>query len=320
MIPSSSLVLLLLLLLPAAGGEVPFIAQKPNSCGPAALAMVANYYGNPVTQDEIAAAITTARGTVTAELAAHAGKLGFWVRAYRGSLADLRQKTAAGVPLIVLGKFGGNDHYFVVLRLDDWRKTVTVHSDTRANLEMSQEAFGRYWGRANEWTLLVCPPPRATWKLTAEEHNDLGVFLEKAGQLAQAAGHYLRATELAPAKSYYHLNLGNALLKQKLYAEAAAAYGKAVQTAPDNADALNNLANAYLELGANLDEAERLCRRAIELRPAHRAYYLDTLGAVLLKQGKTSEAMAAFAQALAAATDRQESLRDAIRQRLKALQ
>ena len=34
--------------------DVPFIAQKPNYCGPAALAMLANYYGHPVSQDEIA--------------------------------------------------------------------------------------------------------------------------------------------------------------------------------------------------------------------------------------------------------------------------
>ena len=31
--------------------NVPFIAQKPNYCGPAALAMLANYYGHAVTQD-----------------------------------------------------------------------------------------------------------------------------------------------------------------------------------------------------------------------------------------------------------------------------
>jgi tetratricopeptide (TPR) repeat protein len=299
---------------------VVFIAQKSNYCGPAALAMVANYYGQPVTQDDIAAAITTPHGTVTAELAAHAGKLGFWSRQYRGSVAELRQKTAAGVPIIVLGKFGGNDHYFVVLSLDDWRKTVTVHSDTRANLEMSQEAFLRYWDRADRWTLLVCPSAKATWRLTADEHNDLGVFLEKAGQLAPAAGHYRLAAEMSPTNSYFHLNLGNALLKQRLVREAAAAYAKAVAAAPANADALNNLANAYLELGANLDEAEQHCRRAVELRPSHRAYYLDTLGSILLKQGNTREAVTAFEQALAATTDRQTALREAIRQRLKEAQ
>lgn len=312
------LALWLLLTLPAWGGEVPFLAQKPNYCGPAALAMVASYYGPPVTQDEIAGAIyrPETRGVITTELAAHAGKLGFWVRQYRGSLADLRQKTAAGAPVIVLGKFGGNDHYFVVLAVDEWRKTVTAHSDTRANLELSQEAFLRYWDRADRWTLLVCPPDRATWKLSADEHNDLGVFLETAGQLASAAGHYRLAGELAPTNSYFHLNLGNVLLKQHLIREAAAAYAQAVKVAPDNADALNNLANAYVELGANLDEAEQLCRRAVELRLSHRAYYLDTLGSVLLKQGKTGEAVTAFEQALAATTDRETSLRAGIRDRL----
>ncbi len=307
------------LALPACGGEVPFIRQQPNYCGPAALAMVAHYYGQPVSQEEIAAAVywPSARGTVTAELAAHAGKLGLWARTYRGSWADLRAKTSAGVPLICLGKFGGNDHYVVVLGVDHWRETVRVHSDTRANWELSREAFLRYWDRANRWTLLACPPDRVTWRLSAEEHNDLGVFLEKAGQLTAAAGHYLLATELAPTNSFFYLNLGNVFLKQRLIREAAGAYARAVRAAPDNADALNNLAHAYLELNANLLEAEQLCRRAIELRPAHRAYYLDTLGSILLKLGRPAEARTAFEQALAATTDRQTALRAAIRQRLR---
>jgi tetratricopeptide (TPR) repeat protein len=102
----------------------------------------------------------------------------------------------------------------------------------------------------------------------------------------------------------------------KLFAEAAAAYRRAVDSEPGNADALNNLAWAYHELGANLDEAGNLCRRAAELRPSHRAYYLDTLGSVLLKQGRAADAIAAFESALAGAADRDASLRAAIQQHL----
>ena len=114
------------------------------------------------------------------------------------------------------------------------------------------------------------------------------------------------------------MNLGNALLAQKLFSEAAAAYRRAVEIEPNNADALNNLAWAYHELGANLDEAVTLCHRAVDLHPSHQAYYLDTLGSVLLKQGKPTEAVAAFESALAATTDRDESLRTGIARRLAA--
>ncbi len=292
--------------------EVPFIAQKSNYCGPAALAMVANFHGHAVTQDEIASAIylPEIHGTLTADLAGYAQRFGLWTRQCRGTRADLHEKLSAGIPVIVLGKLGHRYHYFVVL---DYRgDQLIVHSDTRPRLQLREEDFLRWWDRADRWTLLVCPPDRATWRLSADEHNDLGVFLERASKFAAAAGHYREAAELQPQNSYFQMNLGNALLKQKLFAEAAAAFAKA----GDNPDALNNLAYAYGELNANLEEAVQLCERAVKLRPSHRAYYLDTLAWIQMKQGKRDEAIATYEQALAATAERQSSLRAGIEQRL----
>ena len=316
-----SVVLLLLLALPAHAGPplaVPFRAQQPGTCGPAALAMVANYYGQPVAPAEIAGAIylPALHGTLTADLASYAAQFHLWVRQYRGNPTDIRQKLAAGVPLIVLGKFGSQPHFFVVLGFDEFAGTVRVHSDQRAGLVMSQEQFWRVWDRADQWTLLVCPPERATWRLTGDENNDLGVFLEKTGHLPAAAGRYRCATELVPTNSYFQMNLGNVLLKQKLLPEAVAAFRQAVRSAPENADALNNLAWAYGELNANLDEALALCDQARVLQPGRQAYYLDTRGTLLWRQGRVAAAVLAWERALAATTERQPGLQSVIRQHL----
>ncbi len=301
--------------------KVPFIAQKPNYCGPAALAMLANYYGHPVSQDEIASAIylPDIGGTLTSELGDYARRFHLWVRQYHGSLDDLREKLAAGVPLLVLGRFGEQPHYFVVLGWDSFRQIVTVHSDTRARFEMRLEDFQRHWDRAGNWTLLVCPPEKATWRLSAGEHNDLGVFFERAGELESATQQYIAATQLNPQNSYFRMNLGNALLKQHRLAEAAKAFARAVEIDPQNADAMNNLAYTYCEMGENLDAAAKLCNRAVELFPARKAYFLDTLGTVYLKQGKRDEAATAFRAALAATTDRELSLRNAIQEHLSVI-
>jgi tetratricopeptide (TPR) repeat protein len=300
--------------------DVPFIAQKPNYCGPAALAMLANYYGHPVTQDEIARAIylPDIGGTLTSELTDYARRFHLWVRQYHGSFDDLREKLSAGVPLLVLGKFGEQPHYFLVLGVDNFRQIVTVHSDARPRFEMRLEDFQRHWDRAGNWTLLVCPPEKATWRLSAAEQNDLGVFFERAGNFDLATQHYVAATQLHPENSYFRMNLGNALLKQHRLAEAAAAFTRAVALDSQNADAMNNLACAYSEMGARLDEAAKLCVRAAEALPARKAYYLDTLGTVYLKQGKPKEAVAAYEKALAATNDHQQSLRAAIQQHLAA--
>jgi tetratricopeptide (TPR) repeat protein len=280
--------------------------------------MVAGYHGKPVTQDEIAGAIyqPNIRGVLTTDLAGYANWLGFWARAYRGDLTDLRHKLDAGIPLILHTRFGERDHFLVAIAADKFRETITAHTDTRASVEMNADDLLRHWERSGRWTLLVCPTGKTNWRLSPDEHNDLGVFLERRGEAVAAAGHYRLAADLAPRNAIFPFNLGNALLKQKLFAEAAAAFRRAADLDDGNADALNNLAWSWHELGANLDEAAALCRRAAALRPAGRAYYLDTLGSVLAKQGKRNEARAAFAEALAATTDRQSVLRDSIRQHL----
>ncbi len=298
--------------------DVPFIAQKPNYCGPAALAMLANYYGHPVSQDEIASAIylPDIGGALTSELGDYARRFNLWVRQYHGTLDDLRQKLDAGVPLLVLGKFGDQSHYFVVLGWDKFRQVVTVHSDTRPRYEMRAEDFQNRWDRAGNWTLLVCPPEKATWRLTAEEHNDLGLFFERANLLGAATEHYVTATQLHPENSYFRMNLGNVLLKQRRLHEAVGAFIRALELDAENADAMNNLAYTYSEMGSNLDEAANLCQRAASLRPARQAYYLDTLGTIYLKEGKLRGALATLESALAATTERQALLRAGIEQHL----
>ncbi|HVM62264.1 MAG TPA: PA2778 family cysteine peptidase [Verrucomicrobiae bacterium] len=302
--------------------NVPFVAQKANYCGPAALAMLANYYGHPVTQDEIAGAIylPDIGGTVTSELGEYARRFHLWVRQYHGSVDDLQEKLAAGVPLLVLGRFGEHPHYFVVLGWDNFRQVVTVHSDARARFEMRFEDFRRYWDRAGNWTMLVCPPEKATWHLSAAEHNDLGVFLERAGEFENAAQQYGAAAEMLPENSYFRMNLGNALLKQHRLGDAAGAFARAVELDPQNADAVNNLAYTYCEMGEKLDEAVALCQRAATALPGRKAYFLDTLGTIYLKQGKRPEARAAFVAALAATTDRQAALRSAIQQHIAIIE
>ncbi len=301
--------------------KVPFVAQKHELCGPAALAMIAQYYGQQVTQDEIAKEIylPEVHGTLTSDLADYAKRYNFWVRQYKGTQADIRRKVSAGVPVVVLGKFGAQYHYFVLLAFDDFAKTVVVHTDRRADEVLTQEQFLRVWDRADRWVLVVCPPDRAKWELSYDEHNDLGVFLERAGNLAAATGHYQMAVTLAPepVNSTYAVNLGNAFRKLKLLPEAAKAFKQALKLKSDNADAMNNLADVYCELNANLDEAVSLCEGAIKVSPSHSAYYFDTLGAVYLKQGEHEKAIHAFESALAAMTDRQPNLKSVIEKHLE---
>jgi tetratricopeptide (TPR) repeat protein len=65
---------------------------------------------------------------------------------------------------------------------------------------------------------------------------------------------------------------------------------KVIEINPKHADALNYLGYSYAERGINLEEAQSLIRRALELKPDS-GYIMDSLGWAYFKLGKYDEAL-----------------------------
>jgi tetratricopeptide (TPR) repeat protein len=63
-----------------------------------------------------------------------------------------------------------------------------------------------------------------------------------------------------------------------------------IEMDPNHVQGLNYLAYTYAEKEANLDEAEKLVRRALELEPKD-GFVMDTYGWILYKQGKIKDAI-----------------------------
>ena len=110
--------------------------------------------------------------------------------------------------------------------------------------------------------------------LTPEEHLNLGVAYEKQGELDAAIKEYKLAAENLPAGYLY---LGNAHFQKKELGKAEKYYKKAMEKEPGNADAYNNLAWLYYTKKENLDQAENLALKALELNPTKESIYRDTL-------------------------------------------
>lgn len=110
--------------------------------------------------------------------------------------------------------------------------------------------------------------------LTPEEHLNLGLAYEKKGELDLAVKEYSLAAKKLPIAYLY---LGNAHFLKNEWKEAEAWYKKMIRKDPAVADAYNNLAWLYCTRGVNLQEAEGLVLKALELNPAKDRIYRDTL-------------------------------------------
>jgi tetratricopeptide (TPR) repeat protein len=113
--------------------------------------------------------------------------------------------------------------------------------------------------------------------LSPEEHINLGVAYEKKGEIDNALKEYKLASKKLPLAYLY---IGNIYFQKNDFAGAESAYKKAIKKAPENSDAYNNLAWLYYTKKENLDEAESLALKAIEINPSKKEIYQDTLNKI----------------------------------------
>jgi len=102
----------------------------------------------------------------------------------------------------------------------------------------------------------------------------LGVAYERKGEWESAIKEYEAASRKLPMAYTY---LGNVYFQKNEFQVAEEYYRKAIKKDPENADAYNNLAWLYFTKKEQLEEAEQLALKAMELNPSKRDIYQDTL-------------------------------------------
>ncbi|MCX7724996.1 MAG: tetratricopeptide repeat protein [Thermodesulfovibrio sp.] len=127
--------------------------------------------------------------------------------------------------------------------------------------------------------------------LTPQEHLQLGLSYEKKGLIEEAIKHYKEASK-SDARGF--LFLGNLYLNQEKYEYAEECYKKAIKKDDKLADAYNNLAWLYWMKAKNLEEAERMVKKAIEIErnnPDKIIIYQDTLEKIIRKKLENKKAL-----------------------------
>lgn len=126
-----------------------------------------------------------------------------------------------------------------------------------------------------------------------------GSLLEEKGDLIAAEAMLIDALERFPENAQLRFFLGtlyDRLAKSDMVVEQMK---KVLEIDPNHVQALNYLAYTYADQNKHLDDAEMLARKAAKLDPTD-GYILDTLGWVLFKQEKYSEAIKTLEKAYAA--------------------
>jgi Flp pilus assembly protein TadD len=125
---------------------------------------------------------------------------------------------------------------------------------------------------------------------------NLGNAFAKLGNWDEAINNYQRALQITPNQPDVLDNLGFALAAKKQFADAVVCFVAALKLNPDYADAHNNLATV-LFIQKRFNEAVRHFREALRITPGNPQIY-SNLGDALVKQGQTTEAVRCYQEAL----------------------
>ena len=147
--------------------DLPFVAQTPDGCGSASLAMVMRYWqreqhlpmtaeAGPLQQKLFS---RSAHGIPASRMVSALQQAGFAAYVFHGQWSDLEHHLALGRPLIAAVRDGGRHgplHYVVLAGVGS--DAVYLNDPARQRLlRLSRTAFLDEWSATDDWTLLAVP-------------------------------------------------------------------------------------------------------------------------------------------------------------------
>jgi Flp pilus assembly protein TadD len=125
----------------------------------------------------------------------------------------------------------------------------------------------------------------------------LGMAFYRANQHERAIRTYQEGLAVDDKHKDLHFQLGVVYEKQGNFEDAVTQFRRVIGLDPQHADAYNYVGYMFAEKGINLDEAEGLIRKALELEPDN-GFYVDSLGWAFYQQGRYDEALRELARAV----------------------
>lgn len=271
--------------------EVPFFAQKQYQCGPAALAMLLQWSGQPVTPEELKSRVYVPerKGSFQIEMVAATRSYKRIPYELTSGWQSLIAEINAGNPVLVLQNLGlgwfPNWHYAVVKGIDLASNEIILHSGTNENYLLNLQTFERTWQRAGKWAMVVLPPNRIPASAEVLSYINAVTYFERRGELDIALQAYRSAAAKWSTELMVLMALGNVYYQLGQLAEAGSMYERAITLDGDYAPARNNLAQVLLETG-HLDEAHSHALIAVRNAGAFANQFQQTLQQIEQEQAR----------------------------------
>jgi tetratricopeptide (TPR) repeat protein len=258
---------------------VPFVAQTPLHCGPAALAMVLRHLGREVSAEALADAVfLPARGgSLQAEMLAGARRHDALAQPIAPTLEALLRELSAGHPVVVLQNLGLSFapqwHYAVAIGYDRVDETLQLRSGSEHRLAMHWRTFEHTWARGGHWAFVALAPGMLAASADEAASTQAALAFERVAQPASAVRVYDAVLARWPASLLAAIGAGNARAAAGDLDGALRAF-EAAAARHDSAVAWNNLATLRWQRGNLAGAREALVqaeRRVAEAEPAFAA-------------------------------------------------
>ncbi|MGB7293720.1 MAG: C39 family peptidase [Thermodesulfobacteriota bacterium] len=141
--------------------NVPFVRQRDKFCGPAAMASVMNFYGQNVSQDEIAKEVYSPelKGALISDMENFAREMGYNASTVNGDENTLISLVDEGIPSIILVDLGiwvvSVPHYYVVYGYNESKETFIINTGFTSSKEINFKDLDKEWEKMNRLMLIV---------------------------------------------------------------------------------------------------------------------------------------------------------------------
>lgn len=269
--------------------SVPFHPQQAYQCGPASLAMLANWQDIDITPQTLTPKlyIPGKKGSLQIELLSNTRQLGLIPYLLKPELDNLLREVAAGNPVLVFQNLAldwyPRWHYAVVVGYNLPQDRIILRSGTDRRRINSLAQFEHTWQRADRWAMLALEPGQLPATVEYWRYLRALSAMEQVGRHSQAQAGYRAGLQQWPHDARLLMGLANSQYAEEQTAAAIATLEQLLRQHPDYAPAHNNLAHLYLQ-GGRLADAEQHARRAVNLGGEHLDAYRQTLNEIRQQQ------------------------------------